>query len=415
MKIQNFTKHPLFSGSVIMVGGNMAANVINYLYHLVMGRVLGPVNYGILASLYSILYLAGIIPISASVSIVKFISASPEGEVYSTYAAIKHFVLRLAIGISLFFLALSPITAGFLKIESVGSVALIGPIIFLTLITLVNQASSQGLLRFSGSVIPTLISSGIKFGLGVLLVLAGLNVFGAVFGIVVGMALAYFYSAWFIGRILTKGKVKQYSLKPFLGYAMPVLLQALAFTSIFSTDVLLVKHFFDPFSAGIYGALSTLGKIIFFATSPVTATMFPIVSRRKSVGEAYHKVFLVALGMIIVASSAITLFYWLLPKIAIGTLYGAAYLSASSELVWMGIFISIYSLTNLLVNYALSLGNSKVIIFPLLGAAAQIVSIWIWHGSLLTVIQVSLIVTALMFFGSLGYLSYNRLLSSHGN
>lgn len=410
--INGFIKHPLFSGSAIMVGGNMAANAINYLYHLVMGRVLGPVDYGVLASLYSILYLAGIIPISASVSIVKFISAAPEREVYSTYEAIKRFVLLLAIGISLFFLALSPITAGFLKIESVASVALIGPIIFLTLITLVNQASSQGLLRFSGSVIPTLISSGIKFGLGVLLVLAGASVFGAVFGIVVGMVLAYFYSAWFISKILVKRKVGEYHLKPFLTYALPVLFQALAFTSLFSTDVLLVKHFFDPFQAGIYGALSTLGKIIFFATSPVTATMFPIVSKRKSIGEAYHKVFVLALGIVLSVSLAITLFYFLFPTFAIRTLYGSAYLAAKGVLVWMGIFVSFYSLTSLLVNYSLSLGRSKIIVFPLLGALFQIPLIWIWHASLIQVTQVSLGITVFMFLGSLAYLGYNRLLKA---
>ena len=39
-------------------------------------------------------------------------------------------------------------------------------------------------------------------------------------------------------------------------------IQALAFTSFFTTDLILVKHFFPPFEAGIYAALSTLGKII---------------------------------------------------------------------------------------------------------------------------------------------------------
>lgn len=398
-----------------MVGGNMAANAINYLYHLVMGRVLGPADYGVLASLYSILYLAGIIPISTSVSIVKFVSSAKENQLYSIYRAIKSFVFRLAITISILFLVLSPLVAHFLRIENVGSVALIAPIIFLTLVTLVNQASSQGLLRFSGTVIPTLISSSIKFGLGVLLVLAGWSVFGAVFGIVLGMGLAYLYSAWFIAKVLVKGKVGKYNLKPFLTYALPVLFQALAFTSIFSTDVLLVKHFFDPFAAGIYGALSTLGKIIFFATSPVTATMFPIVSKRKSVGESYHKVFFLAVVIVLSVSAAITLFYFLFPTFAIRALYGSAYLAAESALVWMGVFISFYSLTSLLVNYSLSLGRSKIIIFPLLGALFQIPLIWIWHGSLLMVIQVSLGITILMFLGSLTYLGYNRLLSRHGN
>ena len=391
----------------------MAANAINYVYHLVMGRVLGPEDYGVLASLYSILYLAGIVPISASVSIVKFISSAKEEDVYSVYSAIKKLVFRISITFLILFSLFSPLISRFLKIEDVWSVALIAPIIFLSLMALVNQASAQGFLKFSGTVVPTLISAVAKFSLGILLVLAGWSVFGAVFGIVIGMALAYFYSAWFIKKILAERKAKKYDLGPFLKYGFPVLLQAFAFTSLFSTDVLLVKHFFDPFQAGIYGALSTLGKIIFFATSPVTATMFPIVSKRKSLGEGYHKVFLLAAGAIFAISFAITLFYWLFPQIAIGMLYGSAYLSASRELVWMGVFMLFYSLANLLVNYSLSLGSPKIIIFPLLGATAQILLIWFWHESLLQVIQISFVITVLTFLGSLFFLGYNRLLNTY--
>lgn len=385
----------------------MVANAINYLYHLVMGRVLGPSDYGVLASLYSILYLIGIIPASASVAVVKFISSAKKQETYSIYVALGKFVSVLAFVVSVLFLVFSPLIAKFLNISGVWSVTIVSPILFLTLITLTNQATSQGLLKFWGIVIPTLISSFVKFALGITLVFIGWSVFGAMFAIAVGLGLAFWYSAWFIRRNLAKMEVKKYSLGPFLKYSLPVLLQSLAFTSLFSTDVLLVKHFFDPFQAGIYAALSTLGKIIFFATSPVTATMFPIVSKRHALGEGHRKVFMAALVITVSVSALITAFYWLFPNIAIGILYGSAYLSASAELVWMGIFILFYSISSLFVNYSLSLGNSKVIAFPLLGAAAQIPLIWLWHGSILQVIQISLVISVVMFLGIGAFLKYN--------
>lgn len=76
--IKNLLKHPLFSGSFVMIAGSMAINVVNYIYHLLMGRILGPVDYGTLASVYSLLYIVTIIPTSASVSIVKFISSAKD-------------------------------------------------------------------------------------------------------------------------------------------------------------------------------------------------------------------------------------------------------------------------------------------------------------------------------------------------
>lgn len=247
-----------------MVGGNMIANVVNYLYHLVMGRILGPVEYGVLASLYSILYLTGIIPTSASVSIVKFISSAKDKDVASVYSTINKLIFKLSVIVSILLILVSPFIKNFLRIENVLPVILLSPIVFLTLLTLVNQSASQGLLKFAGSAVPSIIVSLLKLALGIAFVFLGWSVFGAVFGIVIGYLVAYFYSASFINKILKPGKLLRYDLKPFYKYSLPVLLQALAFTSLFTTDLLLVKHFFNPFQAGIYAALSTLGKIIFF-------------------------------------------------------------------------------------------------------------------------------------------------------
>ena len=115
--INRFIKHPLFSGGMIMVGGNMFVSVINYAYHLIMGRTLGPVNYGILASIYSILYLISVVPSSASISIIKFVSsAKSDVETYSIYRSLSNFVFYLAIILSSIFIFISPSIAKFLHI-----------------------------------------------------------------------------------------------------------------------------------------------------------------------------------------------------------------------------------------------------------------------------------------------------------
>lgn len=390
----------------------MAVNAINYLYHLLMGRILGPVDYGVLASLYSVIYLIGIVPISTGVAIVKFISsAKNQKEVFQIYISLKKFIFHLAIVVSVIFFLFSPFIAGFLRISNFWIVSLISVILFFMLMTLVNQSTAQGLLKFSGSVIPNFISAVGKLGVGLLLIFLGYSVFGAIMGIVVAVILAYLYSYWFLNKIFQNKKelVYTYKLKRFFIYSLPVFIQALAFTSLFTVDVILVKHFLTPFEAGIYAALSTLGKIIYFASSPITATMFPIVAGRRSRGESYEKVFLLSFAMTLAISCLVVVFYWLFPNIAIGVLYGKAYLSASTELVWMGIFILFYTLSNILVNFSLSLGRTKIVWFPLLTAIMQILALWFWHESILQVIQVSLVLTMVLFFALAIYLGYNRL------
>lgn len=405
--IKTLINHPLFSGSAIMFVGNMGSNVINYAYHLIMGRLLGPIDYGILASLYSILYMVSIIPSSASVSIVKFISSSKDTELYSMYESIRRLIFKLAIVLSLVMLLISPFVSNFLNIQNIVLVILISPILFFSLITLTNQSTSQGLLKFMGSVMPTIISSSFKLLTGVGLILVGWSVFGAMSGVFIGAVFACYFSANFIKRNITVTKIKLIDLKPFFKYSGPVLLQSLAFTSIFTVDVILVKHFLDPFSAGIYAAISTLGKIIFFATSSVSVTMFPVISKRKALNQSYLKVFFASFLITAIIGIAITFFYWIFPNIAIGVLYGKKYLSAETDLVWMGIFMLFYTLSHLLVNFFLSIGKLKIVFIPLVSAVIQIGAIWVYHKNITQVIQASLIATMVMFVCLMVYTGYN--------
>ena len=163
------TTNPLFSGSAILVFGSLLGNGVNYIYHFVMGRALGVEQYGVLVSIYSLLYIISIVPISSSVSIVKFVSsAKDEKEQYAIYVAIKSAVQKMAIIGAIVILLLSPLISSFLRISDVASVALVAPIFFLSLITLVNQSTSQGKLQFMGMVLPNISMSLVKLILGVI-------------------------------------------------------------------------------------------------------------------------------------------------------------------------------------------------------------------------------------------------------
>ena len=397
-KIINLTKNPLFSGSTLMIGGSMAANAINYFYHLIMGRILGPTEYGILASVFALLYILSVVPVSASFAVTKFISsAKDESEIGTIFEKLKSFVFKLSIVLSLTFLVLSPAIAKYLHINDLRIIILVSPILFLILYTLVFQSTMQGMLKFWGMVGPTLVASSGKLLIGVLLVLIGWSVFGAITGILISSALSFLYAVKLSRKIPKSSSKEEFELGPFLRYSFPVLLQALAFTSLFTLDLILVKHYLSDHEAGLYAALSTLGKIIFFATQPITSVMFPIVSKKKSQGEKYKNYFFMAFFTVLIISLTITLFYYLFPNIAIGILYGKDYLDAGKVLPWMGIFISFYTLCYLIVNFLLSIGKTNIIILPLLASIAQIIIISFKHQSILQVVQVSFFITLAMF------------------
>ncbi len=410
-RLKKVISHPLFFGGVVMVGGSMVINVINYFYHLIVGRLLGPINYGTLASLFSILYIVGIVPTSTSVAIVKFISScKSHNEISLVYKSINKLIFVIALILAGLLVVSSPFIANFLRIDNIFLVVLIAPIIFFSLTTLVNQATSQGLLRFSGYILPGFVSSIGKLVFGILFILLGFSVFGAMGGIVLGAIFAYLISIPSVNKIANR-KIYRYSkiydLKDFLKYSFPVLIQSLAFTSIFTLDVILVKHFLSPYDAGIYAALSTLGKIIFFASAPVASAMFPIVVKRKVNNKGYVKIFIVSLIITSAIGVTVTLIYWLFPDLIIRTLYGNDYLSAKSELVFMGIFVLFYSLSNFLLNFLLSVSKTIVVVIPLVAAIVQPILIYVYHKNISEIIKVSMLTTIVMFLSISLFLGYN--------
>ncbi len=405
-QISNFITHPLFSGSAIMVFGSNSVSFLNYLYHLIMGRMLGPSNYGELASLISIMGLLGIIPGSVSLVIVKYISsAKSKEEVNNLVGWLKHKIFIASLVFFIVILITSPTISSFLNIRSISYLVLIAISFLFSLQSALNRSILQGLLKFKEMMISILAENTTKLVISIFLVYVGFAVSGTMSAFAIAAILGFYITNLFLKGANKENAGMSPNIKSMLFFTIPVLIQSFALTSIYSSDVILVKHFFSSHEAGIYASLSTLGKIIFFATGPISAVMFPLVSQRKSRGQTYRKVFIFSFILTSLFAITISIIYWIFPQFAIRLLYGSAYLEAEKLLVWFGIFISLFTLSALIINYGLSLGKTRIVLLPLVASCLQIILVLLFHGTLFEVILISTIVTALLLTFLLIYLS----------
>ena len=410
-RIKSFLSHPIITGSAVLVVGSMAANVINLIYQVGMGKILDPADYGTLLSLYSVLYILSIVPTSSSVSIVKFISsAKNKRERSGVYSAVNRLIFYIAVGGSIVVVLLSPLIAKFLNIADVLSVILTAGVFFFTLVTLVNQSSLQGILKFMGVVVPNFVLSVVKLVLGVIFIFLGLSVRGAMLGVVIGAGIAYLLSLKLVNGYFSGKSNYIFHMKRFLKYSGPVLVQAFAFTSFFTVDVILVKHFFSAHDAGIYATVSTLGKIVYFGAAPVASVMFPHISGRHARGEKYYKLLAGSIGLTLFISFGVLILYLFIPDLIVNLLYRSKYLAAAPLLFLMGLFIAFHTINNLLVNFFLSIDKTKIVMLPFFVAIVQIVSLWFFHNSLAQVIMISLVEMIIMCFVLFIVLGHNWLL-----
>jgi O-antigen/teichoic acid export membrane protein len=402
----NIIANPLFAGSAVMVFGTNLANFFAYIYHVIIGRLFGPESYGELAATISLIGMIAAAVTFFSMVIIKFVSAANKEEQEKLFGWFLSRALIIGAVICVIaFLLTNPISS-FMHVDR-KIIVLIGPILLVTIVSLVFKAFLQGILKFKENVIVTNIEMVGRLLFALTFIYLGFEVFGAILGLLisglVGVILGRLYLknlqfTGFFDKSLDMGRV--------VSYSAPILLASVAVNSILSADVILAKHFFDAKDAGIYASIATIGRIIFFGTSPISSVMFPMVSQKQSKGEPYLKIFLTSLGMTLVAGGAALLLFLVLPGLVVGSLYGNKFADASGNIFWYGLFMLLFSLANVILNYYLSIGKTKLVFISVVAAILQIMGIWIFHSSIFMMIQVSIVVTLLLFLSLFVYFLY---------
>lgn len=406
-KIIGLTQNPLFTGSFVMIMGTNLANFFAYLYHLIFGRYLGPSVYGDMVAIVSVTgYFVSIFAF-LGVSIVKFASAGGEGEISDIFSFIQKKLVMPIFVISLLFLTITPSLSYFLKIDAL-TLIFVGPIIFFTFLNQIYTSFLQGRLDFGKTVVTINSSWIVRIGIGLVFFYIGWSLFGVIAAYFISVVFMWLLSKKFVGKIKINPNYDKKIGRKLGKFALPVLIMSLSATSFITTDVVLVKHYLEPFSSGIYSSLSMLGKIIIYGSAPIAYAMFPIVSKRVANGKGTKYLFLLSFIMAFIISSIVLLLYYLFPEIVINMLYGSEYLAAAPYLVWFGVFSLIYTLNYVLMNYFLSRSNTASAYFVFVGALIQALGIIVFHNSLMSVIFVSIAASALVFIILLiyGFMNY---------
>lgn len=396
--------NPFLIGSLVMVVGSNFYNLGQFIYHFIAGKLLSKADYGDLASIISILGLLSIVQLSLGLTIIRFISSEKDDKKASNVAKwLNWWGLWIGIIVALLIFIASPWLVNFLKIPNSTAVYLIGPTVFLYVLLNTRRSILQGFLKFNQYVASLVTESWVKILISIPIFILGYKVLGAMFALIAGVCAALLITIFSLNKQLKGRRGEKPDVGKLLGYSLPVFVQGLALTSMYSTDLLLVKHFFPSESAGTYASLAILGRIVFFGASPIANVMFPIVSKKYSHGEPYHNIFYISAVSITALSVLIIVIYRFFSTPIIGTFFKVEYLDGASLLWWYGVFMGFLAVAQLFVQFYLSVGKSKIVSLFVVAAIVQAILILLMHQSLLQVIQLSILSVALLVLGLIVY------------
>lgn len=404
--IQTVASHSLAKNSAIVFVGSMLANIGAYAYHLLMGRFLGPSGYGELSSLLSLLYIFTVPLTVGQTVLVKFISGfKARGSVGQSksllYAITQWFMLAILMGLPIV-LVLSSRIGTFLHLVSPAPFLQVYAIFAISLLSVATASVLLGYQMFFWASIIGLGTVLVKIALSVPLVKWGVS--GVLWASIASGALMYLVYVFPLRFVIAaKGQPTKLGRRDALRFAIPTFFTLLGITSLYSTDIVLVRHYFTASDAGLYAALAVLGKIIFYASSSVAMVLFPVLSERIAVGRNTIRLTWAAIAGVTVVSSALVALYFLFPDFIVGLLFGRAFAGAGALLGMFGIFLALFSIGNVIVTACLAIGKTGIWIIPMACAIVQAVAITWAHGSIATVIMLNIAVCALFVAAAGGY------------
>ncbi len=407
--IRKMISNDLVGGAFFVFLGTSAASFLAFILNLFLARTLTYSDYGVFTSLLSIITLFSIPTLSFNTIILRFLGkyfalGEYEHAAYF-YRKILYYIGILSLLIFVFFVFSSRFISDFLKISDFRLILLTGFIVAMSYVSVVNTSVLQSLLKFRFMSFVSVLSGSIKLIGGIFLVYLGYRTFGGLWAILIMYILTFILGFIPLRKILVKNIQKiDFPRKEVFLYAVPASVGVFSLFSLISSDVILIKHFFSADLAGLYGGLSVVGKVIFFFTAPIPSVMFPLLVKRHAKQESLNNLFYLSMLGVIFLSFSIVLIYFLFPSLIIQIfLGGREYLKVSGYLGLYGLYISLFSLLNVLVSFFLSIKKTKISYIVSIGAFMQIGLISLFHSNFFQVIGASILVSGLLIFSLLLY------------
>ncbi len=396
------------SSSFIMIV-SFLGGVINFGFNILMGRMLGQEQYGIVYPLISLSMIIGL-PAKALLYVMTkdFSELIHHGKSEILKKLLNKFltwinIVTLSI-ILVLFLFLPQLKAYLHIVENTGFYLLFLYILISTWSTPYNSLI-QSRERFFWAGIGQFMTVAVKFVVGFLIVKQTLQYYGVLWGIVGGATftlLLYFFDSLGFQSLNHENKneiksdlpiemTQKYSSSHILRSFFLALISIGFFQLITYFDSVLVRHLLPDLS-GVYSVANQMGKASFFIATGVSFVLLPFMSKdKKDIRKNNLRGLLFLLVFLLAYVAVITLGKDLIAD----KLFQGKYPGLEDILPLYTVMFIPYAAISYLVNYYF-LSQKLLYSFTILGGAVlQIAGIYLFHANLL---QVTLVV------GATGYL-----------
>lgn len=328
----------------------MVMNIATYSFQMVAARILGPAQYGGVASLMALLLVVAVAQLGLQATAARRISATP-GHVTQIEQVILRVTYRAAMALGLILLLAAPLVWTILRLDSVVPALLVAAAAIPMTVVGGQTGILQGERRW--------------LALGAMYVMMGLPrlVLGGAFmairptegaamaAVAISMCLPMALGWFLLRHPREEGEYSaQNEVGPTLREAVVNSTALLAFFVLSNADIVIARNTLDSHDAGLYAGGLILTKAVLFLPQFVVVVAFPSMSTV----EERKRALLRSLTLVAVVGTVAVLAAWMLSDVAMIFIGGEDYADVQSRLWMFAILGTLLSMLQLLVYSVLA-------------------------------------------------------------
>ena len=387
----------------------MIVNLGNYLYNLIVGRMLGPSGFADASLLVTMLLVLSFLAMTFQLTAAKF-SAEMDGEESQLLVSLmSRYGLVVGAVISLCMVLFSNQLQLFFQSQSAWMYIIFALCVPLYFLMSVGRGHVQGIRNFRLLSISYQVEMLIRL-CGTIALLRLLDVDPAIsisLGILASVALGYLpIRNKRVKPISSAGRIT----KTLLVFATYTLVYELSQVLINNTDILLVKHYFAAEEAGLYAALAMIGRVVFFIAWMFAMILLPHVVAAEKAGKDSRSLLWKYVGYTAILGAIITGVSYILPELIVHILFGTAYVEIASLLWLYALATSLFAVANMFAYYFLSRSVYGPIYLTFIVGLLQILGLVAFHDTLLQVVLLQLVLMGILLIAQVGhYVHFSRI------
>ncbi|MEA2505592.1 MAG: hypothetical protein QOH48_210 [Actinomycetota bacterium] len=393
---------------VVMVGRDSwllflalsAVNASNYLFHVLISRLLGKADYGALGSVLAVLLILSV-PLGAVQATMAKQLAQIRADADRSAAAwrgVARSMVKPTFLVAALLAVASPLLRRFLHLDSELVPLFVAVYAFPAALSAVVRGALQGMLRFTELAAVSILPVVVRVVAGVLIVRSGGGVPGAVMATVLGEVAGAALGWWLLVQGASWRVKGVRNTEGFFRDVRPIAAGLGAMWLLIELDLLLARHYLPAKAAGSYAAAGLLARAVLFIPGAVGVIALPHFAEFGGRGRQAYQWLLYSVGIVLVLGLGASLVLTGATHAVVAATFGDRFLTASALLPTMCIAMVALGLTNLFVFFHVAAG-SRAFHLLWIAIAAEAAGIAAFHSSGASIAFVLAMVSTLVALG----------------